>query len=68
MDSYVVGKMRSEVRGKALSIVMSLLVTLSCRGLCRFTGSLIVMILLETFIHRSLRTSPGSANVSQYLF
>lgn len=33
MESYVVGKIRSEVRGRTLSIVMTLFETLSCRGL-----------------------------------
>ena len=62
---YVVGKIRSEVFGKELSIAISLLETFSCRGLCPFTG-LIVITLFEVsmFIHRSFNASPGSANVS----
>jgi len=60
----VVGKIRSEVRGRVLSMVMSLVDILSCRGLCLFHGSLIVAMLLERSSHRSLKTSLGSANVS----
>jgi hypothetical protein len=56
----VVGKIRSEVLGRASSMAKSLFETGSCRGLCPFTGWLIVMVLFDVLpcIHLSLMASP----------
>jgi len=60
------GNIRSEVFGSVLGMATSLIEIFSRLGLCPLTGWLIVMVLFEkpTSIHRNLKASPGSANVS----
>ncbi len=58
------GKILSEVFGRALSMAISLFETFIWPARCPFTGWFIVMMSADMSIQRSFRTSLGSAKVS----